>query len=290
MKIQELLSFLRCPSCYSSFNHDKNCLICSNCNERYPIIDDIPIILTNEEIKDAEIKKIYEELYTNVKEDIREQKNVPSHCFDDLREIENLNIKNKVIVDAGGGRGFIANNLVDDVNKYIIVDLSLTALKELKRMEKDNLFLICGDIQKNIFSKEFADIVICTAVLEHLEDPNKALNNFKNFLKEDGELYIQVPVINLPFKEIFLYIFRKIKKRDIEEVKKIHLRVYSTKSIINDLNSVGFSISYLNYIPIIKEFNLTRLEHIFYLLFNRSLLKKYLASSIQVTSEKRGME
>jgi uncharacterized protein YbaR (Trm112 family) len=51
---QELLDILRCPSCVRDgpeaglLDHEGNWLICSSCDRKYPIRDDIPVMLIEE--------------------------------------------------------------------------------------------------------------------------------------------------------------------------------------------------------------------------------------------------
>jgi len=51
---QELLDILRCPNCVRDgpeaglLDHEGNWLICSSCDRKYPIRDDIPVMLIEE--------------------------------------------------------------------------------------------------------------------------------------------------------------------------------------------------------------------------------------------------
>jgi uncharacterized protein YbaR (Trm112 family) len=51
---QELLDILRCPSCVGEkpeaglLDHEGNWLICTTCDRKYPIRDDIPVMLIEE--------------------------------------------------------------------------------------------------------------------------------------------------------------------------------------------------------------------------------------------------
>lgn len=53
MVSKELLEILRCPSCVrekdGNLTYHKNAwLICQDCNRKYPIVDDIPVMLIEE--------------------------------------------------------------------------------------------------------------------------------------------------------------------------------------------------------------------------------------------------
>jgi hypothetical protein len=47
---KELLDILACPACHGQivYNEDKDSLDCCDCKRRYPIRDDIPVMLVEE--------------------------------------------------------------------------------------------------------------------------------------------------------------------------------------------------------------------------------------------------
>jgi SAM-dependent methyltransferase len=54
------------------------------------------------------------------------------------------------------------------------------------------------DIHDLKFSDNSFDIVVCNAILEHIEDPLKSLSELHRVLKKDGEIWIGVP-FNQPY-------------------------------------------------------------------------------------------
>ncbi|MBI5391760.1 Trm112 family protein [Candidatus Woesearchaeota archaeon] len=42
---KSLLKILACPNCKSGLTQKKNQLVCANCKKRYPIENDIPMLL-----------------------------------------------------------------------------------------------------------------------------------------------------------------------------------------------------------------------------------------------------
>jgi len=45
---KELLDILACPACKAGVRLEENKIICTRCGRRYPIKDDIPIMLIDE--------------------------------------------------------------------------------------------------------------------------------------------------------------------------------------------------------------------------------------------------
>ena len=53
MVSKELLEILRCPACVREKNgllelHKETWLVCQDCSRKYPIVDDIPVMLIDE--------------------------------------------------------------------------------------------------------------------------------------------------------------------------------------------------------------------------------------------------
>jgi len=54
---KELLDILACPACKADVRLDENKIICIGCGRRYPIRDDIPVMLVDEAELPAHGKK-----------------------------------------------------------------------------------------------------------------------------------------------------------------------------------------------------------------------------------------
>lgn len=267
MNDEMLIEILRCPQCLSDLRLLKENLVCSSCGQKYPIVNGIPVLGINN------LGEMYDEIYADVTKNNLEESTVLAN-IEYLEDVQKMDPKDKIIVDMGSGLGLIAEKLLS-AKKVIVVDLSLSALLNLNRRKNENMILICGDIGKK-FLKIKADIIICIAVLEHVTRPKVVLDNIRALLKNDGILYLQVPVCNLPFPKFFLYLFRKLKRIDPKMAKAVHLRTYSTKSIINELTSNGFSIEGTKHTSVLREF-------IYSLnVFNN----KFFASGIRITCKK----
>ena len=110
----------------------------------------------------------------------------------------NLNqkdVKNLKILDAGCGTGEKSVFLSKNDGKVVGIDFTINQLKEAKNLAKDN-----GVLSKIIFKKKDIlsslddlgkfDLIICTGVLHHTEDAYKGFNNLVNILKPNGIIII----------------------------------------------------------------------------------------------------
>ena len=95
----------------------------------------------------------------------------------------------------------------------------------------DIIFDLCSDNANELQNRY--DKIICIAVLEHVYDPFKAINNLKSMLKTDGVMYGMVPYIypyhapkNLEFQDYFrfskdalAYLFREFKEVELFPIR-----------------------------------------------------------------------
>jgi 2-polyprenyl-3-methyl-5-hydroxy-6-metoxy-1,4-benzoquinol methylase len=91
--------------------------------------------------------------------------------------VSQLKLKEEaVILDIGCGEGFVTCLLEEALpkNKIFGVDISAQAIKFAKTMTKGAEF-IQGNIYDNDLEDNKYDLVVCTEVLEHLENPDAAV-------------------------------------------------------------------------------------------------------------------
>ena len=99
------------------------------------------------------------------------------------------------VLDVGCGEGFILNKLKEEgIGKnWEGIDYSKTAVEIGKKLHP-KLSLKQGSVYESGFKDNSFDLVVCTEVLEHLEDPKKALKEVMRISKK----YVLLSVPNEP--------------------------------------------------------------------------------------------
>jgi len=158
------------------------------------------------------------------------------------KAMENLDvIGSDLILDVGCGQGHLLKLICDKYPnvKAIGVDLSLFDIRKAKKRNLNQCEFIICDVSYLPLSDCYFDRVICTAVLEHVTDEKKVLNEIWRVLKEG-----QIAVLDVPGKY-------HLKNRFSDFlVKKFRLapfhREYSFKEIESIINETGFELQAFN--------------------------------------------
>ncbi len=193
-EIQELL---RCPVCKEKIKIDKEYIKCMNCQSIFPIIKNIPVLINEKQSifsisyfrnnrdtffkisRENEFKAIFNKLIPTISKNIKAEKNYRK--FADL--LFNRISRPKVLIIGGS----ILGEGIKSIFEHSSIEL----------IESDVSFgprtsLIC-DVHDIPFEDASFDAVIVQAVLEHVVDPYRAVDEIHRVLKEDGLVYAETP-------------------------------------------------------------------------------------------------
>ncbi len=109
--------------------------------------------------------------------------------------------ENDTILDLGCSNGDYSYELSKICKEVVGIDYNTYAIEQAKeKFKNQNLSFYCMDaiLYFKNFSKTF-DILICSHLLEHLDDPENFLLTFKKYFKK---IYIEVPDFNSSFDNI----------------------------------------------------------------------------------------
>ncbi|MFC1710094.1 class I SAM-dependent methyltransferase [Patescibacteria group bacterium] len=104
--------------------------------------------------------------------------------------------KAKIILDIGCGEGTRLSKVVGNSKAYGI-DISRVAIKKAKD-SYPKINFIRGDVEKLPYKDEMFDLVYSAFVLEHLDDPEKVLNEAIRVTKNKGVIVLVAPNYGAP--------------------------------------------------------------------------------------------
>ena len=150
-----------------------------------------------------------------------------------LKEKTNLLIKlfeGKKVVEVGCGNGLLLKNFPKDKFEFTGIDFSKGNLEHAKKKNHDLDFFQADLTNESLWNehKNKFDTVLCSEVIEHIEDDALALTILNSLLKPNGTLVITVPA--------FPFLLSKFDKQEG------HVRRYTKNSISEVVTNAGFVI------------------------------------------------
>jgi SAM-dependent methyltransferase/uncharacterized protein YbaR (Trm112 family) len=189
---------LRCPICRAKFERIKDQYICtgSECHSRFPIINGIPVLLnesaslfsiqdlvsqsnTISTFQENKIQKVLRQLIPDIGQNVKGKQNYSKFA----KLLLDQSTTPKVLVV---GCGTLGEGME-----------SLLVHPSIELIETDILFgprtmLIC-DAHDLPFESDSLDGVIVQAVLEHVVDPHRCVEEIHRVLKKQGLVYAETP-------------------------------------------------------------------------------------------------
>lgn len=169
------------------------------------------------------------------------------------------NLSNLKILDIGSGFGGTIENFLNDNNEIYSVEID--QYKLTNQINHPSIKKFLSDANHLSFNEKF-DIIILQDFIEHIENPANYIEYIRQYLKDDGIIYLSTPnkfsLINFisdphwgfPFvsilsrkiiRKVFIPLFRKNEKhrKDIAELKSLKnlIKIFNQKGLDFQLHS-----------------------------------------------------
>ena len=161
------------------------------------------------------------------------------------REASSINI-----LDIGCGRGNISLPLASLGYRVHGIDIDPDEISCVTARNKfPNALFEAGDAEKTDFKTQW-DIVICSAIFEHLFSPENLFRKLPELVKRDGIILITIPNGYGPyelFDELPMRLPAKVyhnflRRRDISASPHVHKQNFTFKAFTNLMNDSGIRI------------------------------------------------
>ena len=197
MELSDKIIFaIRCPKCSSNVERFENSLNCLNkeCRAVFPIINNIPVLI-NEENSVFKIDDFAEKRDTTIKTDESRIKKIVKSIIPSISK--NLKAKENY--------GFFVKNLKSPLPRVLILGSGIKGEGVDVILNNSSIELYESDVSfgkrtkfiidaHNIpFPNDYFDGVIIQAVLEHVVDPFKCVQEIYRVLQMDGIVYAETP-------------------------------------------------------------------------------------------------
>ena len=103
-------------------------------------------------------------------------------------------VQGRRVLDAGSGTGFGALMLAEAGAAHVVgIDNDAPAVEQASAGCSHNIEFTVGDVAAIPFGDASFDVVTCMEVIEHVEDPERVLDELQRVLKPDGLLLLSTP-------------------------------------------------------------------------------------------------
>ena len=147
-------------------------------------------------------------------------------------------------LDAEGGQilevGSGLSPIVTDRDNVIYSELSFTALRTLKGLNAKGHYVV-ADGTRLPFASSSLSHVICSEVLEHIENDQTAIDELARVLEREGRAYITVPhrMFYFAADDRYVHHFRRYEIAEMtEKLRVAGLRVRRTKKVLGPLEKI----------------------------------------------------
>jgi 2-polyprenyl-3-methyl-5-hydroxy-6-metoxy-1,4-benzoquinol methylase len=152
------------------------------------------------------------------------------------------------ILDVGCGTGTLGLEIKKKGNVVWGLDNSEKAIN-LAKEKLDRVFLCdVADFDRLPIKGEKFDVIVLADILEHLNEPEKVLKEYKKYLKKDGHVIVSLPNIaswTIRLKQLFGPL-KPSKYGILDETHKHHYNLEKAKKLV--INS-GYKITYVDVNP-----------------------------------------
>lgn len=169
-------------------------------------------------------------------------------------------------IEYGPGSGIYLPVLCGFCDEVIACDIEPAYLDGIRPLigGLSNLRVMVDDIQASTFSDDTFSLILCSEVLEHVPNPEQALQTLYRILRPGGIAIVTTPqryslmelACKFAFLPVVIDIVRLIYREAILETGHISLR--SGKTFVGNLKACGFQIleqeRFGLYVPLIAEF------------------------------------
>jgi 2-polyprenyl-3-methyl-5-hydroxy-6-metoxy-1,4-benzoquinol methylase len=179
--------------------------------------------------------------------------------------IKEFSFSGMKVIEVGPGSGLYLDILAEQADSVTAIDIELAYLEyiEPQKNKLSNLELVQDDITQSKLEKNTYDLILCTEVIEHIQNSPSALENMFDLLKPGGRLILSTPqrysplelTAKVAFLPGFIQLVRLIYGEAIEPTG--HINLMTEKVMKSQLVNAGFKIERQFksgvYLPVLAE-------------------------------------
>lgn len=186
--LTQLLTLLVCPECQGELAHQGSTLVCQQCAQTYPIVDDIPRMLPNNPHQIA--SQVVEGFARQWQRYHQWRELYIKQFLGWIGPVQPDFFRGKLILDAGCGKGRHLR-AASEFGAELVIGMDLGESVDVAwqaNRERGNVACVQGDLFKPPFRPGTFDYAFSIGVLHHTPDPARAFASVLGLVKPGGHI------------------------------------------------------------------------------------------------------
>lgn len=150
------------------------------------------------------------------------------------------------LLELGIGHGFTPSRFNAACDRHVIVEGSEVVISRFREKQPDFSAEIVFSYFEDFDTDEKFDVIVMGFVLEHIDDPAVILRRFRQFLKDDGRLYVAVPNAKSLNRRLGLELgmIDNIYDLNQNDLALGHKRQYCRETLRRDIKGAGYVVGH----------------------------------------------
>lgn len=149
-------------------------------------------------------------------------------------------------LELGCHEGGMSRLLVDRFSDLTVIDAAANALSEARRVLPDGVNFVLGAFEDVKLPSRYAAVFMIN-VLEHVDDAVAVLRRAREWLTDEGRLFLVVPNANAPSRQIAVRMGLIAHNQAVTEAeaRNGHRRTYALDTLDRDLRASGLRVEHM---------------------------------------------
>lgn len=153
----------------------------------------------------------------------------------------------KSLLELGIGHGYTTTIFAEAFDRHLVLDGSPSVIRQFRQKYPECKAEITETYFEDFQTTERFDVIVMGFVLEHVADPQRILRHYRQFLSENGVIFVAVPNAEVMNRRLghLAGLLDEMTTLSAHDQLLGHQRYYTMQSFTEDLHSCGYTVNWM---------------------------------------------